>query len=822
MVLPIPRDQSPTRPPTQPPASPRSPLLAVAVAFAAGIACDLCLSIPSPGYLALAAVLLLATLLGRRYRRHRLATSCLLMVVACVGALRHHASVSLARPSSLARFVGESRQLVRIEGVIATTPVIRLPPRGSAPHQRPTTRWDLRAETIRRRISSEPLTGRLWVIARDRVTGLQVGDRVSLIGWLERPSPARNPGGFDMQRMLKRRGVAGVLVIGTSRSVNRLDVSREILDRCARRLASFRRSGQRLLAIHLSPRTAPVAAALLLGVRDDLDRGHREMFIRSGTMHLLAISGLHVGLLAGLVWMIARLVRLGPTSTATLIVVCVILYALLAELRPSVLRAAILVTLTVTGRPHRRCAAAANSLALAALIVLGLCPGDLQSQGAQLSFLAVATLAWSAPRAAAWVPVTSSNGSLGRLARRTLQAWLIGMAIWCTTAPLIASAFGLVAPVGLLINVLMIPLVGASLWLGVALLGCAGWMPGAGLVLGRLLDLLLGLILNIAETSAAGPLAFVAMPAPPTGWLVTCYVLLALVAASSNPRTRSLWLVGLAATLAVGLTIALQPTARTHLQLVVLDAGHGGAILLECPNGRTLLFDAGTLGDPDRLADTIRKALWHHRRRQIDAVVLSHPDRDHFSAASPLMERIPVGSLVASHTFLNPKQPETLDLFRLAAEQRVAIELVVAGDRLRLDPQVSIVVRHPPEDFVGSTDNSNSVVLEIGFAGRTILLTGDLEDEGQGRLMNGPEQDFDILLSPHHGSPQANRLDWARWTRPEWVLVSGGRTSTKSVLGRTYGSQSTVVATRRRGAIGVRITEAGTIRVTTAIPDRSR
>jgi len=150
MVLPTPRDQSPT----QPPASPRSPLLAVAVAFAAGIACDLCLSIPSPGYLSLAAVLLLATLLGRRYRRHRLATSCLLMVVACVGALRHHASVSLARPSSLARFVGESRQLVRIEGVIATTPVIRLPPGGSAPHQRPTTRWELRAETLRRRIFS--------------------------------------------------------------------------------------------------------------------------------------------------------------------------------------------------------------------------------------------------------------------------------------------------------------------------------------------------------------------------------------------------------------------------------------------------------------------------------------------------------------------------------------------------------------------------------------------------------------------------------------------------------------------------------------------
>ena len=800
------------------PATPRSPLLAVALAFASGVAWNLYAPATAPVYLALAAALVVATLGLHRGDRRRLMTSCLLLVVACAGALRHHAAGSMVPPSALARLVTSSRQLVQLEGVIATAPMIRPPPPGSARHFRPTTRWQLRVETIRRGNFNQPVTGRLWVIVRDRVTRLRVGDRVSLTGWLERASTARNPGGFDMSRLLARRGLSGVLVITSSGGIRRIGVSARISDQFARRLAGLRRQGTRLLKRHLSQQTAPVAAALLLGVRDDLDRGHREMFIRSGTMHLLAISDLHVGLLGGLVWMLARLLRLGPTLTTTLIVISVIGYALLAELRPSVLRAAILVTMSVLGHPHRRKAAAANSLALAALIVLGLRPGDLQSPGAQLSFLAVATLAWSAPKVAAAVPISHAQGFLSRLVRRVVQAWLVGVVIWCVTAPLIASEFGLVAPVGLLINVVMIPLVGLALWLGVAMLALGGWVPGAGFVFGMLLDGLLRLVLAIASTSAAGPLAFVETPGPPTAWLVLCYGVLAMVAACRNRRLRSLCLVSWAAILTAGLATALRPPIDGTLQLVVLDAGHGGAMLLECPNGRTLLFDAGTLGDPDRLAETIRDAAWSRRRRRIDALVLSHADRDHFSAAPRLIPLMGIGSLVTSCTFLNPRQPETLDLCTDAATAGMAIELVVAGDRLRLDPAVAITVRHPPVGFAGSSDNSNSVVLEIVFAGVRILLTGDLENEGQGQLMSTRMGDVDILLSPHHGSPPANRRDWAEWTRPRWVLVSGGRSTTGAQLRKSYLRPTKILSTRGCGAIEVTVSAGGEIKVTTATP----
>lgn len=795
--------------------TPRSPLLAVATAFAAGITCNSCLPAPATVYLGISIIL---GVVWWRYRHHpQVATGCLLLVIACGGGLRHHVSRSLGPPGSIARRVTSTRQLSQLNGVIVTVPRTRPPPHGAAVHQRPTTRWQLRIETIRHRFHSEPATGRLQVIVNDRIRGLDVGDRVSLTGWLERPSTARNPGGFDMRCFLVRQGVCGILVVRTVGGVRRTGFSRHSVDRFRRWLAALREAGNRILVRHLSPRTAPVAAALLLGLRDELDDEHRNMFIRSGTMHLLAISGLHVGLLAGLVWTLARLLRCGPAVTSAMVVISVCSYALVAELRPSVLRAAVLVTIHALGHPRRRRAATANSLALSALILLGIRPGDLQSPGAQLSFLAVAALAWSAPRVIKLVPLSEASSTVKTIVRRTLQAWLVGLAIWCVTAPLVASWFGLVAPVGLLVNVLMIPLVSLALWLGVLVLGFGGWFPGLGVLAGGPLDGILGLVLEIARHSAASPLAFVETPAPSTSWLLLFYGLLTLAVTSQHRRLKSLWLVGLALALVIGLLTALKPPGDRTLHLSVLDAGHGGAILLECPNGRTLLFDAGTLGDPGRLSRTIRTAAWQRRQRRLDAVLLSHADRDHFSAAADLLGLMPVGSLLISPTFLASGQREALELCTDKTRMGASLELVIAGDRLLLDPNVSIVVRHPPAGFAGPTDNSCSVVLEIGYRGRRILLTGDIEDVGQRQLLDRPAPPIDILLAPHHGSPTANRQGWVEWARPEWVLVSGGRTTTRKQLQQAYRAGTPILCTRESGAIAVQIMPSGQIRVSTAL-----
>ena len=795
--------------------TPRSPLLAIAVAFAAGIAWDL--HRPIPGHLSVALAAASGLAWCRWRDQGRTATACLLLTVLFAGAYRQHAARSLTPTDALTRFITDSRQLVQLDGVITTTPLIRPPPPNSPPHHKPTTRTEMRVESIRRSGVHRPVTGHLRVIVRDAAAKLLVGDRTTITGWLKRPPSARNPGGWDTRRSLARRGVHGMLLVESVRSITVHGPSTRVADRFARFQSHLRQSGTRMLSRHLSPRTAPIASALLLGVREELDRDHREMFMRSGTMHLLAISGLHVGLLASLIWVLARLLQFGPVATTTAIIISVVGYALVAELRPSVLRATILVVLGVVGRPRHRRAAASNSLALAALVILIIRPGDLQSPGAQLSFLAVSALAWSAPLSARVVPISGTHSMLGRMARRMFQAWLVGVAIWCVTAPLVAARFGLVAPVGLLINVLMIPLVGLALWLGFTLLALGSWMPGAGWGIGGLLDHLLGTVLTIAETSASSPLAFVSIPAPPSAWLLLFYFLLAAVVSCHRRQPRSLCLVGVVAALSGGLATAFAPPQPNQLVLTILDSGHGGAIVLECPNRSVLLFDAGTLGDSRRLAETIRRALWHRRRRRIDALVISHADRDHFSSAAWLLDRFPTGSLVTSGTFLDARQPETLDLCDRASRAGASVELVVAGDRLILDPDVSIRVRHPAASFRGPTDNSNSVVLEITYAGRRMLLTGDLEDEGQQQLLGSPTPALDVILAPHHGSPRANTREWASWSQPGWVIVSGGRDSTPNALRQCYGPGAVILSTRGHGAVSVTVTDNGQLSVTTAV-----
>ncbi len=796
----------------------RYPLLPPATAFAAGIAWDLAFGTPTRILLAVATI---AVAGWCRWHRHRhVATVLLLLGVAVLGALRHHATRFHAPDGDLARLITPHRQLIQLDGIVTSSPRHRRPPAGAASYERPTTRWQLRSEAIHHHDHSQRVAGNLQVVVHGTVNHLIVGDRIKLTGWLQRPTGRRNPGGFDHQAFLARRRIQAVLIVADPLAITGHGVSQRPGDRIRRWQARVRVAGIRLLERHLTTRTVPVAVALLLGVRGDLDPDQRDVFVQSGTMHLLAISGLHVGLLAGLVWTVCRLVHLGPSTTTAIIILGVVVFAAVVETRPSVLRATILVVAGMLGRPWNRQATGVNSLSLAGLIVLGLRPGDLQSPGAQLSFLAVGALMWSAPRAAGLVPVAEGRGVIGAGLRRLVQTWLVGCVIWCATAPLVAAHFGLFAPVGLVINVLLVPLVAVSLWLGFGLLICGGWLPLAGIVFGTAFDHLVGLLLMIARVAADGPLAHIATPPPSTAWLFLFHGLLIALAACRHRRRHSLCLVAIITTVAGGLADGLRRPDEPGLRVTILDVGHGGAILVECPGGKTLLYDAGTLRDGRRLARTIRDALWNRRRRRIDAVVLSHADRDHYNAAADLFDLVPVGTLVTARHFFNHRQPETLAIGRRAVSAGIAITLVATGDTLKLSPDVTITVRHPGLGFRGSSDNSNSVVLEIVFNDRRLLLTGDIEHEGQDRLLAAPIAPVDILMSPHHGSPSANSLRLADWGRPGWLVISGGRSSTQPRLQHRYGPTVQIFSTRDHGAISARIDGDGVIHLRTATGTR--
>ncbi len=235
-------------------------------------------------------------------------------------------------------------------------------------------------------------------------------------------------------------------------------------------------------------------------------------------------------------------------------------------------------------------------------------------------------------------------------------------------------------------------------------------------------------------------------------------------------------------------------------------------MLLELPSGKTLVYDAGSLHDGMRASNIVRLALWERSRSRIDAIMLSHADIDHYNGVPELLRTIPVGTMFVARPFLDFDQEGVVVVCEAAADANVPIRIVGRGDQLLTDPEVVIRVLQPGLIGSHSGDNENSIVLEIEYAGRRILLCGDLEKEGLQQMLSRQQCKVDLLLSPHHGSLTSNTRELAEWSQPDRVVVSGSRHSSRRALKERYGDETRILSTHLSGAITIEIDSTGTVR----------
>jgi competence protein ComEC len=190
---------------------------------------------------------------------------------------------------------------------------------------------------------------------------------------------------------------------------------------------------------------------------------------------------------------------------------------------------------------------------------------------------------------------------------------------------------------------------------------------------------------------------------------------------------------------------------------------------MEVPDGRVLLYDAGAMGGPDVTRRHIAPYLWTRGIRRVDEVLLSHADLDHFNGLEQLLNLFAVGQVTCTPSFQDKPTDAVRHILRVLANRGVPLRVVKAGDVLTAG-DVRLEVLHPPASGPEGNENSRSLVLEVSHAGRTLLLTGDLEGEGQRLLLALPPRRVDILMAPHHGSPAANTPELAQWARPQVVV----------------------------------------------------
>jgi competence protein ComEC len=762
--------------------------------------------------------------------RPRLALAALCTAIVACGAAWAEARFDLFRRDDFAWQLTEAPAPVAIRGTIEQA-FREVPARGDprrAAAIGPSSECVVSVEAHRVGSRWRPASGRAMVIVDGSPPPLGVGDRVRVLGRGLRPAAALNPGEFDFRARARAHRCLTVIRVASARGIRMLAPAGPLV--VARWIEALRARGLAVLERHVSPARAPLAAALLLGSRESLPRDEADDFLATGTIHILSISGLHVGLLSLALFKLLRL-AIVPRGWALAAVAAVTgAYMLLVHAETPVLRATLLVWLSCLAAAAGRRSPAINGLAVAAIVVLALRPADVLGAGAQLSFLSTAVLVGIA---AALPGRRSSDDPIDRLIERSRsraerivrsaawQCWAgfaAGAAVWIVTTPLVAARFHVVSPVGLVVNVLVAPLVALAMAWGFLCLAVSIVSTTLAAWCGAACDAMLACISAVVHWSARVPGGHCWVVGPPDWWVIGWYAALTGALLWFRPeslRRARTWAVVAGAWIAVGLVVegigAAVATKPAGLRGVVAAMGHGCGIVFTTPAGRTLVFDAGRLGAPAAASRSLAAVLWSERTRTIDHLVISHADVDHFNAVPELLERFVVREAVVTEPLLASPAPAARELVAALRDRHIPTRIVQAGDSFAVDPQCRVRVLHPAagaagEAGVDGSDNEQSLVMAVEAAGRRWLLTGDLEGRAIDRFVAADPDRCDVLVAPHHGSITSLPPDVAAATQPAVVLVSGAEGRSWPLVRAAYAAAAggaEVLQTGRAGALAV-------------------
>ncbi len=617
--------------------------------------------------------------------------------------------------------------------------------------------------------------------------------RVRVRGEIVRASGRRNPGGFDYAGYLARRGIEGELLV---RSVVTVRPRSRVIDR-------FRRGATR----GLGPSQAALMEAMTLGVREDLGE-LRGRFAAAGLAHVLALSGLHVGVLVAALG--RALAGLGRRRYPVLAAATVGYVALVGP-SPSVVRAAVMVLAGLAGLAagHGRIQAW-PSLALAATVSMLVAPAQLADASFQLSYLAVVGMLVFVPpfarRLADPVPPTAGRWAPRRL---VLPSLLASTAAQLPSLSLVAGSFGRVPLASPLVNLVAIPLAGLLVPLGFLSAAVGAVAPPAAALLNHAIGPLASLLLVLADVGARLPhLTWGEVQPLGHGCYALALVALALAAHGILRPWRALLVV-----LCAGSVSAAVPPDHAPPEVVFLDVGQGDATLVRLPGRLEVLVDGG--GTPfssrDLGADVVLPALRALGVRALDVVVATHPDLDHVEGLVTVLERVPVGVLV-----MGPRWPGAAIDRRLRAVAKahgIPVHRAVRGERLLLGrgrQSAEIDVLHPGLRPLPTT-NENSVALLLRYGGAPqVLMLGDAP-AGVERTLAVPH--VPVLKVAHHGSRFSTSAELLAAARPKLAVISVGANHyghpNPGVLERLSRSGAAIASTLDGGALRLPLSPLG-------------
>ena len=707
-----------------------------------------------------------------------------------------------------------------------------------------------------------PVTGRVMLQTPSGDRAWQYGDLIRFRSHLQRPHNFHNPGSFDYEKWLRAQDV---LVQGKINTPADIVLTRPGLgNKFKMAIERARDQLRRVIAANANPPAREIIQALLLGETKPIPPLLREDFNRTGTSHILAISGLNVALVASFAIFSAMLLmksspylllQFNAIRVATITaLIPVVLYTLIAGMGISVLRAAIMLLTFLLAVLLRKDRDLFNTLALAALIILLISPYSLFDISFQLSFAAVASLIFVSPLLGKifWAEQEDGAKSIGSLPRkigRSLSLFvLVSLSATLGTLPIIAYAFNGFSTITLLANLVAVPLLGmVALALGLAVIVVLPLSATLAGLLVKLTALPVGLSVTAIKylASLPGSYVFVTTPSLPE---ITCYYLLfiviitmirhkverkALMGGQGNrqPLFLKLALAILIIFFAIdAIYLAASEHYRRGLEVTAIDVGQGGAALIRLPGGKDMLIDGG--GSPAGSFDVGKFVLAPYLRRQrigkLDLVILTHAHPDHFQGLLYVLKTFPVRE-VWTNSF--PSSSADYQGFLNIIQEKNILHRILRNDVKNMMINGAVInVLNAGEASPGVTGqaatfhetNDTSLVVMIAFGNISFLLPGDISAAREKRLLaTGGNIRSDVLFAPHHGSLTSSSRAFLQAVRPHIAVISCGFDNIfnlphPEVLARYAALPARIYRTDQNGAVSI-ATDGKSIKVRTVI-----
>ncbi len=522
--------------------------------------------------------------------------------------------------------------------------------------------------------------------------------------------------------------------------------------------AKVRRQIVQSLEQNLPEESSNFAKALLIGDSSDLDYETLTDFTVSGIRHIVAVSGLHVSILFSLVGFFSFRKRL---LSALIGFPALFFFAAVTGFTPSVSRACLMSALMVGATLFDREYDGPTALSFAGLVLLVVNPLVIASVSYQLSFASVAGIFLFSPGIRRWLLSLFDLRRAGEGKRRLVRWFAASVSVTlgatAATMPLCALWFGSVSLAAVLTNLLVLWAI-SLIFYGLMALCLIGtfWQTGA-IVLGKILSVFIQYVLLMAKAVADFPLSAVYTRSPYIlFWLVLVYLLLFAFLLSKNKKP-----VTFACCAVLGLCMALLASwaepLRDDVRFTVLDVGQGQCLLLQA-EGKNYLVDCG--GSSDAIAsDAAAETLLSQGISKLDALILTHYDRDHAGGVAGLLSRVDAEILILPPVFQEQTYPAERILY--AKE-----DMILSSGNTKI---------HIFASQIGGDDNENSICVLFDTENCDILITGDRDGFGERMLLrNANIPDVDVLIAGHHGSKNATCDELLSAVKPEIVCISAG------------------------------------------------